>query len=119
MKQELFFLKVLTKILESNENYLEYFLYSLKFVDKYLILMYHDCARIYIFDQYDDSIKVKSYYTENYTSEKRNSETLEFEGQKPGEPQNKINFQQFIINNPMDKENSHYFEKEYKYTDLE
>ena len=118
MKQELFFIKLLAQIVEGNERANEYFLYSIKYVDKILIFIYHDCARIYEFNQFDESIKVKSYYTRDFTTDERNKLTLEFDGQKKGYPQNKINFQQFIIDMPMDEINGKLFEKEYKYEDL-
>lgn len=118
MEKEITFLKLLQTVLRNNENCLEYYLYSLRYVDKILILIYHDCARIYEFTEFDESIKVKSYYTKDYTSDERNKLTLEFEGQKQGYPQNKINFQQFIIDMPMDETNGRLFEKEYKYEDL-
>lgn len=117
MKQEIFFIKLLSKILEQNENSLQYFLYSIKYVEKILIIIYYDCARIYTFNQFDDSILVKSYYTEDYSQEKLNSEIYEFNDDIRN-PQNKINFQKFIKENPMDNKNSKFFEKEYKYDDL-
>ena len=113
MKQELFFINLLSKIIKDNENALNYYLYSLKYVEKILIFIYADCAKIYEFEQFDFSIKMKSYYTKDFNKDELNRQIYEYENQKEGYPQNKINFQQFIIDNPIDNINGKYFEKEY------
>ena len=113
MKQELFFIDLLSKIIKDNENALSYYLISLKHIEKILIFIYGDCAKIYIFEQFDSLIKMKSYYTKDFIKSELNKQIYEYENQKKGYPQDKINFQQFIIDNPIDDINGHYFEKEY------